>query len=378
LQSNPIWPVKTRFPKLNDDINVDVGIIGGGIAGISSAYHLKNAGYRVAILEQDEIGSAATGASSGILYYGSGTNFVEAMALFGKEKAKFLWSETEKMINDITKLVEDNDIDCGLRKCGAIMVAKNDQEVRDLEAENSALKECGFETKILSGEEIGGVFRSRSFLSGLEFKICTQLHPARFASGLANAAGITIYENSGSIGWENNDDSIIVKTQNGKMTCSKLLIATNIKPLFGLEKHFYTESSAIIASEKVSNINDIWPEDKIIWSMEREYDIIYPGDGRCILELYRLNNKKSKLEYYYPNIKFTVDKEWGNVWSKTKDYLPIFGPVKRNINVSICMGDQGIVMGSLTGKNIVDSIEGKRNMFLDMVSPSRFPLQGEI
>jgi glycine/D-amino acid oxidase-like deaminating enzyme len=126
LQSNPIWPVKTRFPKLNDDINVDVGIIGGGIAGISSAYHLKNAGYRVAILEQDEIGSAATGASSGILYYGSGTNFVEAMALFGKEKAKFLWSETEKMINDITKLVEDNDIDCGLRKCGAIMVAKND------------------------------------------------------------------------------------------------------------------------------------------------------------------------------------------------------------------------------------------------------------
>jgi hypothetical protein len=36
------------------------------------------------------------------------------------------------------------------------------------------------------------------------------------------------------------------------------------------------------------------------------------------------------------------------------------------------MGDQGIVMGSLTGKNIVSSIEGKKNMFLDMVSPNRF------
>ena len=96
MQANPLWPVEYRFPTLDKDARVDVAIVGGGIAGISCAFHLQNAGYKVAVIETGEVGYSATGASSGILYYGSGGNYVEATERYGNENATSLWKETER------------------------------------------------------------------------------------------------------------------------------------------------------------------------------------------------------------------------------------------------------------------------------------------
>ncbi|MDE1822804.1 MAG: FAD-binding oxidoreductase [Candidatus Micrarchaeota archaeon] len=372
MQSNLLWPVNERFPRFSGTSAVDVGVIGGGIAGISAAYHLKNAGYKVALLERNEVGNGATGASSGILYYGSGTNFMPAIKLFGKEKARFLWKETATVIEETSKLIKEYGIDCGFRNCGVITAAKTEQEAKELEAEQDELKECGISAKLLSTAQLKEIFPKRPFLAGLKFDACVQIHPARFASGLAKAAGIDVYENSEAIEWEELDDGVTVKTKYGMLKCSKLVMATNIKPLFGLETNFYKESSVIIASGKMETVKDVWPQDTIIQTMEEDYDMIYTEDGRCMLELYRLKNVDLKLNYYYPGTGFKKEMQWGGVWSKTKDWLPIVGKVKDNIHVSICMGDQGITMGFLSGKNMVDSVKGERNMFLDMASPGRF------
>lgn len=88
------------------------------MAGISCAFHLNRAGYRTVLLERDEIGSGASGASSGVLYYGSGTNFVPATKLFGDARAGMLWQETEGAIEEIVKMVHDDQIECGLRRPG--------------------------------------------------------------------------------------------------------------------------------------------------------------------------------------------------------------------------------------------------------------------
>ncbi|TLY00727.1 MAG: FAD-dependent oxidoreductase [Thaumarchaeota archaeon] len=52
MQANPLWPVTTRFPKLDHDISLDVVVVGGGMAGISCAYHLNKKGHKVALLER--------------------------------------------------------------------------------------------------------------------------------------------------------------------------------------------------------------------------------------------------------------------------------------------------------------------------------------
>ncbi len=72
---------------------------------------------------------------------------------------------------------------------------------------------------------------------------------------------------------------IAVKTPGGTVSCSQLVLATDTGPLFGLEKFFSRESSTIIAS-RPTGVRKIWPEEKILLTVDNKYDIIYPVEER--------------------------------------------------------------------------------------------------
>jgi glycine/D-amino acid oxidase-like deaminating enzyme len=371
MQVNPLWPVDIRFPQLDRDLTVDVAVVGGGMAGISCAYQLDRAGYKVAVLERDEIGSGASGASSGVLYYGSGTNYVQAVELFGKETAAALWNETGKAIDEIAGLAETNSIECGVRRCGAIMAAKTDADLEDLKQEQKELATIDIASKLLSPDVLLSIYPLRRFLGGLTFDSVAQVHPARFASGLAKIHSLQIFENCESE-WEESGEGVAVRTPKGRVTCSHLVVATNNQPCFDFENRFEIESSVILASQPTDRVHEAFPNEKILWSMEEKYDIVYPRGDRLILELYALGDENEKLAYYYPGIQFNVEQQWGDIWAKPADWKPIVGKVQRNVSVAIGMGDQGIIMSWVTGKNIQAVIEGKSNWFTDMASAKRF------
>jgi len=372
MQANPLWPVTERFPILERDANVDVAIVGAGIAGISCAFHLQNAGYKVLVLERDEVGAAATGASSGILYYGSGGNFVEAVERYGKEDATTLWKETEKTITQMVSIIEKNRIDCGLRHTGAIMVAKNDAEESRLEREKTELACIGIKTELYASEDIEQSFTGNKFLAGLSFEICSVLHPAQFAVGLAKRFNIPVFENSQLIGFEEEQDHVTVRSPRAKVRCSRLIMATNLKPFYGLEKHFEEEMSVVIASREMPETKKIWPCDKVIWTMEEKYDILYPLGRRLALELYQPKNIKQKLAWYYSGVSLEREHQWGDSYSKTKDLLPIIGPVRNHVYSAIAMGDEGIVMGFAAGSRMPVAFEGRPDPILRLTSPNRF------
>ncbi len=372
MQANPLWPVTGRFPKLDRDLSVDIAVIGGGMAGISCAYQLNKKGYKVVLLKQGEVGGAASGASSGVLYYGSGTNYEPATRLFGEERARSLWNETAKVIDELAQVAEKNRIDCGFRRCGAIMVAKDDAQVGELEQEKALLQSAGIATRMLSSAELATFFPLRSFEAGLTFDSVGQVHPARLASGLARIHGPQIYENSPATDWQEQDGTVVVTTPGGRVKCSDAVLATNNQPYFGLDTHFDVESSVILASQPTERVPEAFPQEKIIWSMEEKYDIVYPRGDRLILELYGLGEEERKLAYYYPGLEFEVQQQWGDIWAKPPDWMPIVGRVRKKVAVAIGMGDQGIIMSWLSGKNIAGVLEGAGNWFTEMASPSRF------
>ncbi len=373
-ETNPLFPVKDQFPVLDKDISVDITVVGGGITGISCAFHLAKNGYKVAVLEEQEVGSGATGASSGILYYGTGTDLKKATELFGKEKAPMLWKESKLSIDTMEKIIENNSIECDLRKPGALMVAKNEDEGSFLEQELAALKDIGFEGDILQSEELKTYFTQKEFVAGLLQNNVSQIAPGLFAAGLAKTANLSVYNNSPLVNYKEEKDSVIIETPKAKVKSQKVVFATNRKPFFGLENYFFIENSVILASKRLSKeqIRDIWPEHKIIWTAEDKYDIIYEHDSRAILEFYYFKGARDKIKYYLPNFDFVQEYTWGDSWSKTNDWLPIMGKIKENIYAAIAMGDQGIVMGFTAGRKIVDLISGRQDDLLDMVSPKRF------
>ncbi|MBI3859593.1 MAG: FAD-binding oxidoreductase [Thaumarchaeota archaeon] len=377
MQCNPLWPVGHRFPTLERDLRKDVVVVGGGMAGLASAYQLKEAGYDVALVEREEVGGPATGASSGVLYYGSGTNLVPAIGLFGEEKAGLLWKETARVISDIARMARAGKIDCGIRTCGSVMVAKNAREEAEIEREFSAAKRLGLPVRLLKGSEVHDYYPLKEFTSGLAFDAVGQVHPARFGAGVAVLEGLEVYENTPMLGWKNEGDGVSVMTPKGVISSSKVLLATNIEPLYGLADYFDVESSVILASKPTPRVRDVFPEEKIFWSMEDKYDLVYPRGDRLILELYALGEEEEKLRYYFPGVEFELEKQWGEAWAKPRDWFPIVGRLEEDVFAAVGMGDQGIIMSWLTGLKIPGILEGKGDWFADMSSPARFGIGKE-
>jgi len=372
MQANPLWPVEYRFPMLDKDVRVDVGIVGAGIAGISCAFHLQNAGYKVAVVEAEEVGSSATGASSGILYYGSGGNFVEATQRYGRDSATMLWKETGRTIADIVSLIEKHRIKCGFRHTGAIMVAKNEQEEMRIDQEKTALASIGIATERLSGDGIEQSFRGTSFRAGLAFDICSVIHPAQFTAELAKKFNVPVYEKSPMVTFTEEAERVTLRSSRATVVCDRLILATNLQPLQGLEKHFAEETTVVLASRDVPDIRAVWPEAKVIWTMEEKYDILYPLGNKLALELYQARRVKQKIAQYYTGIPFEIQYRWGESWAKTADLLPIAGPLTKRVYAAVAMGDEGIVMGFAIGNRIHVAFEGGFDPLLAMAAPSRF------
>ena len=151
------------------------------------------------------------------------------------------------------------------------------------------------------------------------------------------------------------------------------MLATDLEPFYGLEKHFGQETTVVLASREMAVTDKIWPQDKVLWTMEEKYDILYPLGERLALELYQARNIKQKLAQYYGGVSFEVQYRWGDSWSKTADLLPIAGPLTDRVYAAVAMGDEGIVMGFTVGSRMPLAFDGREDPILRMTSPTRFP-----
>ncbi len=100
---------RTRIPAeprraLAGTVEVDVAIVGGGLAGLTAAIELSRAGRKVAVLEAERIGWGASGRNGGFVSpgYATGLSHIEAMA--GREAALALY----RLSIEGVRIVEEN------------------------------------------------------------------------------------------------------------------------------------------------------------------------------------------------------------------------------------------------------------------------------
>src|SRR5262245_29569982 len=79
------------FPQLRRRIEVDVLVVGGGITGLTTAYLLKQAGLRVAVVDQNRIGSGETSRTTAHVTFVTDVRLHELVSRFGKKAAQAFW-----------------------------------------------------------------------------------------------------------------------------------------------------------------------------------------------------------------------------------------------------------------------------------------------
>lgn len=220
LDSTP----STNYSNLNEDIDVDLVIIGGGLAGINSAYLLQKEGLKTAILEAEGICQGATAYTTAKITSQHGLIYDKIQRKFGKELAGLYAEANESAIKMYRDIIEDNKIDCDFISQSAFVFTQEDKYKQKIEDEIKASSDLGIDA--FYTDEIPF---SINIKGAIGFNNQAQFHPRKYLLALANIIqdNVQIYENTRAVDIEEDNGYIITTEQGKKVRAKKVLIASH-------------------------------------------------------------------------------------------------------------------------------------------------------
>jgi glycine/D-amino acid oxidase-like deaminating enzyme/nitrite reductase/ring-hydroxylating ferredoxin subunit len=211
----------------------DVAVVGGGIAGLTTALELAEGGARVAVVEADRIGRGVTGCSTAKVTALQGSVLSTIESRHGAEKARAYAEASAFAVDRLAALVDRHGIECEMVRRPAFSYAFDDSELETVEAEHAAAARAGLPVELVDHTdlpfEVAGAVR-------LDEQV--QVDPARYLLGLAAAveeAGGTVFEDS-RVGSVEEGSPCVLRTGEGSLTADKVVVATHY-PI--LDRGFY-------------------------------------------------------------------------------------------------------------------------------------------
>ena len=230
-KTNPLWFdfQPRKFPKLTAAQIPDVVIVGGGITGLSAAYHLKRSGKTVCVLERDRLGSGDTGHTTAHLTCVTDVRLQQLVSAFGKEEAALVWHAGMNAIETIERTVSNLEIDCQFRRVPGFLHAAlfgDNDESDELRQETELARELGFDAAFMPSVPIVAK-------PGMRISNQAKFRPLEYLNALAefiDGDGSGVYEHSEVTDIE--DDPLVVVANNVRVECDQVVIATHV-PLMG-------------------------------------------------------------------------------------------------------------------------------------------------
>jgi len=148
---------------------VDVVIIGAGISGASTAFHMAKHGTAgtVVLVEKYGISAGATGNNGGFICPGTSERFSASVERYGLEVTQQLFDYTVHCTKAVKSFVEETEADCELRFHGSVLLASNEEELRELKLSFDQLSSYGVPVEWWDEAQCAERTSSASFLGGL-------------------------------------------------------------------------------------------------------------------------------------------------------------------------------------------------------------------
>lgn len=376
------------LPTLQTDLQVDVAIVGGGIAGLTAAMLLVEAGKRVAVLEARKVGACSTGNSTGNLYPTVDVNLQAIAAEHGPPAAAAVAASRGAAIDLVARTVERHGLDCAFERVGWHLIAADaahEQLVRD---EHAAATAAGLEAVLQDGAPlpVPGV-------RTLRVEGAAQFQPLAYVRQLAQAIGsedCLIFENTEVLAVD--DDPPLVHTAHARVHCKEVILATHTPA--GI--HLVQSSMDVVREYGVAlPLHGAPPAPGVYWSIGAERHSIrtFQAHGRDYLvvvgaahplgktvvgdERYDMLERFARAHFAHSN-PGPVEYRWSAQRYRMPDKLPCIG---RNIdakNTWIATGfsGDGLTYGTLAGMLLADAILGRDNAWHDLYRVGRID-QGE-
>ena len=368
-----VWSESCKFRKrdaLNKDIKTDVLVIGAGIAGVLTAYMLKQKGREVVVIDAAEIASGNTKNTTAKITSQHDLIYSKLIAEFGEEKARQYAKANELAIKKYKEIIEDKRIECDFEEKPAYVYSLNEVDV--LKEEVEAAKNLGIDAEFV--QEANLPFKING---AVKFNNQAQFNPLKFLKGISNE--LVIYENTRALEIKEN----LVVTSGGNITANNIVVATHY-PIMNAPGYYFMkmhqERSYVLALENTSEIDGMYIDlNKEGYSFRTYNNLLLLGgishrtgeneEGGSYDELRKVAKRlypKAKEKYY-----------WSAQDCMTIDGIPYIGRYSSetpNIYVATGFNKWGMTSSMVSAMIISDMILEKENDFSEIFSPRRFDL----
>lgn len=185
-----IWSESVRLeprPSLPGDLETEAVVIGGGMAGILTAYYLKERGVEAIVLEAARIGGGQTQNTTAKVTSQHGMVYDKLLRTVGEEKARQYAAANQRAVEEYRRLVREKGIDCQWTDCPAYIYSTNAAEPMRMEAE--AARRLGLPAAFTAETELP--FKVKG---AVRFEGQARFHPLQFLKAVAR--DLTVYENT--------------------------------------------------------------------------------------------------------------------------------------------------------------------------------------
>lgn len=224
--SAPAFP---RQPALAGALRADVCILGAGIAGLSTAIELAQAGLSVIVLEAKRVAWGASGRSGGQAIFGFGCDQAKITQAVGLADSKRLFDWSLEGLDLIKTRCAEFGIDCDWRD-GHAHVPIKPRHITELKAWQRDLADnFGYPLQWWEREQLQAVMPNERYPGALFDPRSGHLHPLKYTQGLAKAAlalGVRIFEDSPVTALERGPTPRF-KTAHGEVACDFAVLAGN-------------------------------------------------------------------------------------------------------------------------------------------------------
>jgi len=352
-----------EFPVLEGDVKTDVLIIGGGMAGLLTAYFLHERGVEYILVEKNRICSGTTQNTTAKITSQHGLIYHKILKDYGVEKASVYYRANEEAVAEYKRLC--NSIDCDFEIKDNFVYSVSDREI--LEQEMSALSKIGCKAELFDSLPL-----PINTVGAVSFSSQAQFHPLKFLSAIAK--NLNIFEHTFVREMKGNT----AVTDKAGVCAKNVIVAThfpfiNKHGLYSLK--LYQHRSYVLALENAQQAGGMYVDESKTGLSFRDYgDLLLLGggghrtgkDGGNWTEL-----RKFAAKHYQSSSEIA---HWAAQDCMSLDSVPYIGSYSANtcrLFVASGFNKWGMTGAMVAARLLCDCVADNKNDYAGLFAPDR-------
>ncbi len=192
---------RSVYPELPGDVDADVAIVGAGLTGLWTAWHLlqRQPALRVVVVDRDSVGFGASGRNGGWCSSLLPMSLESLEAHHGFGAAVRMQQAMHDNVDQVVEFGRDHGIGEACHLGGTITLARTPPQVERLQAHVESMARFGFadDYRWIDADEARRECAGTRVLGGVHTRQCATVHPLRLVHAVARAAaaaGAAIHE----------------------------------------------------------------------------------------------------------------------------------------------------------------------------------------